>query len=125
MENTINTVVNNLAERVEDLASMASPVVSKVGEISTTVVHETAVLGFYNIIIGIAIFCLGMVCLCVSVWGAKNIKNKNEREILTTCMVVLTIALIITGFSVAMCNVKDYVSPTKQVLREVITHLNE
>jgi archaellum component FlaG (FlaF/FlaG flagellin family) len=123
MSDTVNAVVNNLADRCGDMAEAIGPVFEIASDISQTVVQETANSGFAYTIVGLGLCCLAAICLATIILIMRLVTNNEARNTLIAILVVGTILCAAVGFTVTMVNLSDWIAPTKQVFREVVSQI--
>ena len=54
MSETVNAVVNNLSDRLSEIAEFVRPAFEAVNAVSVTVVQETSLAGFAYVFLGLA-----------------------------------------------------------------------
>ena len=123
MSNTVNAVVNNLADRCGEAVEMVSPIIESVAAISQTVVQETANSGFTYTIVGLGLCCLAAICFALIIPTGRLVANNESRNALVSILIVGTISFAIVGFVVMMANLDDWIAPTKQVVREIAANI--
>lgn len=123
MSYDVNSVINNLSDRVGDVVEVITPVVESVNSISRTVVVETANSGMIHTVFGLCFFILALVLVFSLVWAAKNIQNKDSRIMAVIWLIVGIAISMVIGLSVILQNLEDWMAPTRQVIREVIENL--
>lgn len=116
MNNVVNAVIDNLADRFGEATEI-------VGTISQTVVQETATVGFVNTMIGLGLMLIAGFITVVGSRVIRKIQDKNEREALTCCTAILSFIAGATGFGIGMHNLPIWLAPTREVLREVVKNL--
>lgn len=116
----INSAVNNLADR---LGEAISPAIENVSEISRTLVQETSAIGFTYTMIGCGIICAGCISAIGIALALRYINSNRRREGVVSGLIIATGILVGTGFPLAMINLKDWVSPTRQIVREIVTNI--
>jgi hypothetical protein len=121
MQDTVNAVVNNLADRTGDAVSALAPAIDKVGEISQTVIQETTNYGFYGVMMGLVIIGIASLsCLFLALEIRFLRKTDGDREFPTILLTFVTALLGVIGFIVVGENFQPWIAPTKQVIYEVI-----
>ena len=120
MKDTINSVVNNIADRFGDATEAVRPAMKSAVNISQTVVQETANSGFAYTMVGLGLFVLIAVCAAVMVWSEKWLEDRKVVGEIWGSMIACMIVFAVTGFIVVMCNLNNWIAPTKEVVREIV-----
>lgn len=86
-------------------------------------VQETANSGFAYTMFGFC--CVGIACLAVLgiVLAMRRINETSLRGIVMGWLIAAVCVFAITGFIVMLANLSNWIAPTKQVVREVMTYI--
>jgi hypothetical protein len=132
MSETINAVVNNIWDRLNEIVELVKPAVETVNTVSVAVVQETALAGFAYVAIGgislvlCATFVLGSIRasrLCGKADEEKDEEGQSRYLCVLIFMIVLSIISCFAGVACVLANLGSWLAPTREVLREVITHI--
>lgn len=123
MSETINGIVNNLADRLSEVAEVTRPAIESVNAISQTVVQETANIGFVYTMVGFGI--LGIACLVILgiIYMLRHCNLVDWVQVMFCWLIAAACLLIVAGFLVVMINFGDWIAPTKQTIIQVITEI--
>ena len=132
MSETINAVVNNVSDRLGEIVEFVRPVIEAVNAVSITVVQETSLAGFAYVLLGISSIIMGVPFVICSIRAARLSREAGEAgdkggESSQGCifgwMIALSAVAFIIGIPCVLANLGSWLAPTREVLREVITHI--
>ena len=116
MNNPINEVVNNIAERF-------SPAVESLSAISQTIVQETSNAGFAYTMLGVGLFSLSLLCLAIMVWALKYLdtqKDECAKELTITFTILAAMIFFVSGWCLVENNLSNWIAPTRGVVMEIV-----
>lgn len=124
MSSATNTIVNNLADRLGEVAKVMGPAIEKVGVISQKVIQETANSGFVNTMIGLGVVCSAIVFSFILIRIAKSITDDDDMlwVLIAGASVIVALAIPL-GLIVIATNINNWIAPTKQVILEIVEHI--
>ena len=104
MSEAVNSVVNNLSDKLGEVAEMAGPIFEKMNTISETVMQETVNSGFIYTMVGIGVLGLAAMCVIIAVWIIKSerIADYKFKQALVGWTVFAAFVLAVVGFSVIL-----------------------
>lgn len=129
---TINTVVNNVTDRLGEVIEFIKPAIEAVNTVSITVVQETTLAGFAYVVLGIIAIILSILFILCSIQAsrlsgrAKEVEDKGEQsrnECVSGWMIALGITSCVIGIACILANLGCWLAPTREVLREVVLHI--
>lgn len=116
MNNAVNVVVNNLADKLGEA-------VETVGTVSRTIVQETAHVGFVYTMIGCALIIVACLSIVhpIYVWLYVDEQKKHDG---TVCLSIINaIICLVAGLATVAASLNDWLAPTREVVRELIQNL--
>lgn len=116
MSDTVNAVVNNLAERIGEAADVIGPTLNVIGEISATVVQETARCGFIYTMAGLAFIIIGGFTF----WLSGHITDRKTYEMEIGLLIIVSVISAIIGILVVLGNMSSWFAPTNSVVHQMI-----
>ena len=132
MSETINAVVNNVSDRLVEIVEFVKPAIEAVNTVSVTVVQETSVAGFAYVALGVIALILGIPFILCSIRASRlsgeaddaNDKGAKARyDCVFAWMIALSVISFVVGIPCTLANLGSWLAPTREVLREVITHI--
>lgn len=123
MNETLNSIVNNLSDRFGEVVEATKPIVDGVASVSQTVVLETATTGFVATMCGVGIFSLSIVGFLTIRWALSNVDDKGMREVVVGWSIAGTLLSLVVGVILTMFNIGNWLAPTKNVILEVVGKL--
>ena len=132
MSETINTVVNNLSDRLGEVVEFVRPVIETINAVSIAVVHETALAGGAYVVVGAIAMILTIPLILCSIracrlLGKAEDERDKEKQWGYLCTFVLTLIFgsisLITGIACVLANLGCFLAPTREVLREIMVHV--
>jgi len=120
MNETVNTALSSLS-------STFGSAVESLATIGTTVVQETSDIGFTYIVVGLSLIVVGILFLFAAIKVARNwgkwFTEKDWKEGVVIWLSIIAAAFVALGIGLATANLPSWVSPTKEVAREIISRL--
>jgi uncharacterized membrane protein YgdD (TMEM256/DUF423 family) len=113
MDSTINSVVNNFADRIGEITTATTPAIESANKVAQIVIQETSNVGFMYCMIGAVLACLSLIFII-----AARKTSGWAKELLTMGIVLFPVI----SFVVIMCNLSDWFAPTRSVIREIINN---
>lgn len=125
--NTINSIVNNLSDRLCGATEVVGVVAEKTGEIFQSMIQETSNHGFANIMLGFGIIFLSIICFCITISNYRTLKDKNvpcnekdDSVVAIIFMGIATACFILTGLIIVGTNLDSWIAPTKTIAQEAL-----
>lgn len=123
ISDVVNSVINNLADRLDEVVVALSPVVESANAIAHTVVQETMNVGMGYTAMGCGLIGVAVLMVICIIWVVNYVKEKGIREMTLTVLIILSIVIGFIGVVVILANLQDWLAPTKSVIRELVQAL--
>jgi len=132
MSETINAVVNNIWDRLNEIIELVKPAVETVNAVSVAVVQETAMAGFAYVALGVIALILGIPFILCSIRASRRAGEaedagdkggKARHDCVFGWMIALGIVSCIIGVASTLANLGSWLAPTREVLREIMVYV--